>query len=124
MAITAPVLAGYTLPYTSGVDGFSYSPAYRGGSVRLGNGTLAYDLVNDTVKRTFELTWRHVTEAQRDTINTAYNAIRKTSAAFTAPDGQTATVNRAEDQTDLRWGTKLASGGRVLWSATLRLEEV
>lgn len=124
MAITTPVLAGYTLAQVVEPDGFSYGPSYRGGSVRLASGALAYDLVSDTVKRTFELSWRNVTETERNTINTAYNAIRKTSAAFTAPDGQTATVNRAEDQVELRWSSKKFAGGVLRWSGTLRLEEV
>lgn len=124
MAITTPVLAGYTLAQVAEPDGFSVGRSYRGGSLRLASGSLAYDLVNDTYKRTFELSWRNVTEAQRNTIDTAYNAIRKTSAAFTAPDGQTATVNRAEDQVELRWSGKKFAGGIQRWSGTLRLEEV
>ncbi|MBP8291231.1 MAG: hypothetical protein KAX65_00570 [Caldilineaceae bacterium] len=124
MAITTPVLASTNLPQVAAQDGFSYAKLYRGSGVRLGNGTLAYDLVDDAVKRTFELSWRNISETNRDTVNTAYHAIRKTSGAFTAPDGQTATVNRAEDQPELRWSSAKGPGGTLVWSTTMRLEEV
>ena len=52
MAFTTPALGGTTMPQCSE---YKYSRAYRGGSIRLGDGSLAYDIVNATVKRTFEL---------------------------------------------------------------------
>ena len=124
MAITTPVLAGYSLPQPAERDGYSPGRTYRGGSMRLADGSLVYDLVNDTYKRTFELSWRNISEANRAIVDNAFNAIRKASAAFTAPDGQTATVNRAESQTDLVWSTQRAANNTIVYSGTLRLEEV
>ena len=120
MAFTTPALGGTTMPQCSE---YKYMRAYRGGSIRLGDGSLAYDVVNATVKRTFELSWRNVSEANRDTINTAYATVASATASLTTPDGVTATVNRAEDQPALDWSAVAKSGSVFLWSTTMRLEE-
>jgi hypothetical protein len=121
MAFTTPALGGTTMPQCSE---YRYQRGYRGGAVRLGSGTVAYDLVTATVKRTFELSWRNVSEANRDTINTAYATVASASASLTTPDGVTATVMRAEDQPTLEWSAVAKSGSVFLWSTTMRLEEV
>jgi len=122
--MTAPILAGTTLPDVNANKGFSYSVEYRGSMQALADGTVQTDLVTDTAKRTFTLSWKNITTAQRDTINTAFNAIRKASGAFTAPDGQTATVIRSPQQKDLKWDTELKGDGSDLWSASMTLVEV
>ncbi len=122
--MAAPILAGTTLPDVSANRGFSYVSEYRGSMQPLADGTVQIDLVNDAEKRTFTLAWKNVTTAQRNTIGTAYYAIRKAAGAFTAPDGQTATVTRSPQQNTLKWDTELKGDGSYLWSTTMTLAEV
>lgn len=122
--MAAPVLAGNTLAQVSIQKGFKYGVEYKGASQQLADGTTQFDLVSDTAKRTFVLTWKNITTAQKDTIVTAYNAIRKASGAFTAPDGQTATVIRDSQQKRLDWDTEVKGDGTILWSGSLTLVEV
>lgn len=121
--MAAPILAGNTLAPVYFQKGFKYGIEYRGASQQLADGTTQFDLVSDTAKRTFVLTWKNITTAQRDTINTAYNAIRKASGAFTAPDGQTATVTRDPQQKRLDWDPEMRGDGTLLWSGSLTLVE-
>lgn len=120
---TTPVLAGYTLPQVAAKNGFKYSLEYWGGMQQMADGSVAVDLVNDNVKRRFELTWKNITSAQRDTVVSAFHAIRKSSANLTAPDGQTATVTRSPQQQSLDWDPEIKGDGSILWSGTLRLVE-
>lgn len=122
--MAAPILAGTTLADVSANKGFSYSIEYRGSMQVLADGTLQTDLVSDSAKRTFVLAWKNITTAQRNTINTAFNAIRKASGTFTAPDGQTATVTRSPAQKNLTWDTEIKGDGSYLWTATMTLVEV
>lgn len=120
----APILAGTTLVNVSANKGFSYSVEYRGSMQALADGTTQIDLVSDTAKRTFTLTWKNITTAQKTTIETAFNAIRKASGAFTAPDGQTATVMRDPSQKKLNWDTEVHGDGSYRWSGSMTLVEV
>lgn len=122
--MAAPVLAGSTLAQVSATRGYSYSANYRGAMTELADGSTQIDLVDDAKKRTFTLSWKNITTAQRDTIEAAFHAIRKASASFTAPDGQTATVKRSKQQPDLKWDTELKGDGSLLWSGSITLVEV
>lgn len=119
-----PVLAGNTLAQVSVNRGFSYSVEYRGAAQQLADGSTQFDLVNDNAKRTFVLTWKNITSAQKATIETAFNAVRKASGSFTAPDGQTATVIRDPNQKRLTWDVETKGDGTYLWSGSLTLVEV
>lgn len=120
MAITTPALGG-ALPQTTE---FEYGIGYRGGSLRMADGSLVHDLVQAGTKRTVTLTWRDITETDRNTVVTRYANVASGSASLTTPDGQTITVVRAEDQRELIWSSRKVSGGALRWTATLRLEEV
>lgn len=120
---TTPVLAGYTLPQVAANRGYNYSVEYWGGMTQMADGSMAIDLVNDSAKRKFELTWKNITTAQKATVESAFNAIRKASASFTGPDGQTATVTRSAAQAVLKWDTELKGDGTILWSGSLTLVE-
>lgn len=122
--MAAPVLAGNTLAQVSANRGFSYSVEYRGAMQVLADGSLQTDLVEDTKKRTFVLTWKNITTAQKGTIETAFHAVRKSAVTFTAPDGQTANVTRSAQQKDLKWDTELKGDGSLLWSGSMTLVEV
>ncbi len=122
--MAAPILAGNTLAQVSANRGFSYSIEYRGSMQVLADGSLQTDLVVDTAKRTFTLSWKNITSAQKTTIETAFHAARKGSVTFTAPDGQTANVTRSAQQKDLKWDTELKGDGSLLWSGSMTLVEV
>jgi hypothetical protein len=122
--MAAPILAGTTLVNVSANKGFSYSVEYRGSMQALADGTTQIDLVSDSAKRTFVLAWKNITTAQKTTIETAFNAIRKASGAFTAPDGQTATVMRSVNQKGITWDTEIHGDGSYRWSGSLTLVEV
>jgi hypothetical protein len=112
------------MAWVSANKGYSYSVEYRGSMQALADGTVQTDLVSDSKKRIFVLSWKNITTAQKDTIEGAFHAIRKASGAFTAPDGQTATVTRSPQQKDLKWDTELKGDGSYLWSASMTLVEV
>jgi hypothetical protein len=122
--MAAPVLAGSTLAQVSTQRGYSYAATYYGSAQGLADGSTQFDLVNDSKKRVFVLTWKNITTAQKDTIEAAWHAIRKASGAFTAPDGQTATVQRDSQQKQLKWDTELRGDGVLLWSGSMTLVEV
>lgn len=122
--MATPALAGTTLAQVSATRGFSYSVEYRGSMTVLADGSLQTDLVVDTAKRTFVLTWKNITSTQKTAIETAFNAIRKASGAFTAPDGQTATVTRSPQQKEIKWDTEVHGDGSYRWSGSLTLVEV
>ena len=116
----ATIIGGVTVADPAG---YRIGPGYWGGATTLADGTLQFDLVNDGAKRRFELTWTAITTTQRDSINTAYNNIRKSSGNFTGPDGATATVVRDPTQDRLLWEAVKAAGATLRWSGTLVLLE-
>ena len=122
--MAAPILAGYTLADVSATRGYSYSVEYVGSTQQLADGTLQIDLVRDTKRRTFVLTWKNIPTAYKDYIELAFHALRSATGTFTAPDGQTAIVNRAPSQKELKWDTEIKGDGAYLWSTSMTLVEV
>lgn len=121
MAVSTPTLGGYTLPVPSGYEEVG---GYRGGSVQLASGGIHFDVVDSTYKRTWLLTWRGLTAAQKSTILAAYAAIKTGAVAFAGPDGAAANVTRSPGQTDLVWAAKATPAGTWLWETTMELREV
>lgn len=121
--MAAPVIGAYTLASVM-EGGYRIRETYRGAVRRLATGTPQIDLVDTTVKRQFELSWRLLTDAQKTTISNAYAALKSGSASFTGPDGATATVVRDPSQKSLEWQHSTAAGGVNRWATTLLLEEV
>jgi hypothetical protein len=122
MAITTATLGGVTLPHVQ-PDGYIERPGYRGADRVMLSGALATDLLTTTVKRTFELTWRRLTEAQVTTLLSAFATVRDGSAAFVSPLGGSYTVTRDEGfyALDIRWrADRLVARAEV----TMRLREV
>lgn len=118
---TQPVLGAVTLPWPSE---YSEPYGYRGASVEMANGTLAFDLVNPNSKRNFSLTWTHLTDAQRATVHTAFDTTKTASVTFVAPTGSSYTVTRAANQNELKWSLREAAGGVFRWSTSMKLREV
>ena len=126
MAITAPVLAGVTLPHTSE---YTFRQGFRGAGTVFVNGGMKVDLVALGAKRVFILTWRGVTTTQMNTINTRFNAVRDVATPFSPPTDtgspETVNVTWVENQLELEWTATSASGGqRILWETVMQLREV
>ena len=67
----------------------------------MADGTLVTDLVNANAKRVFTLSWTALTDAQRATLETAYAAIKDTSATYVDISGTSYTVTLDEAQNEL-----------------------
>lgn len=122
MAITTATLGGVTLPHVQ-PDGYIERAGYRGADRVMLSGALATDLVTNSVKRSFELTWRRLTEAQVSTLLSAFATVRDGSATFVTPLGGSYTVTREESffELDIRWrADRLIARAEV----TMRLREV
>lgn len=123
MAITTPVLGATTLPQVD-ADGYTETPELRGATTEMVSGALATDLVNASVKRRFELSWRTLTEAEVTSIVSAWSTmITSGSASFTSPNGGSYTVTHDDQLTlPVRWEKITATG--LLGGLTLRLRQI
>lgn len=117
---TAPVLASQTLAHPSA---YEVTVTFRGGVTELASGAQSVDLVQSGAKRLFYLEWSALTGTQRSTLETAFAAIKNTSASFTDPDGATHTVTRDGDA-QLAFRYIRVAGGGFRYAASLRLREV
>lgn len=128
MATTQPVLAGTTLPYAASADGYGEGYEYRGGMRRMADGSVVVDLVQASGKRRFRLFWPSLTNTQKESIITAFSAIKDTSGSFTAPTGTVYTVTRDPEAPDLQFdafGVADGSGSHNLrYRCTMYLVEV
>ena len=119
MAYTQPVLGSSTLPHPSE---YKETPEWRGAMATMADGSAAFDVVNTNAKKTYTLTWRAISDADRGTIQTAWDALKTASVSFTPPTGDGAvTVTRTETGPTFEV-VKAASGLR--WNATLELRQV
>jgi len=122
MAVTTATLGGITLPNVQ-PDGFREEYGYRGSDREMLSGAMVTDLVTATPKRTFELTWREMTETQVGTLKTAFATVDDSSAALVTPLGATVTVTRdiGALALDIRWTSRRATARATV---TMRLREV
>jgi hypothetical protein len=111
------------MPQVAQPDGYSEGPELRGSDVVMASGAIATDLVVATAKRTFELRWKGMTEAQVTTIETAWATVYIASQSFTSPRGGSFTVTRdvGAKKLDLEW---YKGGGVLRADVTMRLREV
>lgn len=120
MAISAPVLGGYTLAVPAT---YEIEFEYRGGSIELANGDVGWDIIGGQ-KRIFRLSWNMLTAAQLATVQSAFAAIASASASYTQPEGGAAvTVKRSPGQKTLKVQYVIAAGG-PRYSTALELREV
>lgn len=98
MTISAPVLAGQTLPYPRT---YKKTALWRSGATTTADGTVSHDLVNDAVKHSFEMTWQMAASAEIGYISAAYAAMGAGPVSFTDTTGATYSVTRAPDDTGL-----------------------
>lgn len=95
MSISAPVLAGETLPQVT-KDGYRETIEWRGGYTEMASGTIVRDLLSTTPKRLLELTWIGLDPNDADTIVDAYGDTVAADAEFTSPYGVVMTVQPAD----------------------------
>ena len=122
MAVTTATLGGVTLPSVQ-PDGFREEYGYRGSDREMLSGAMVTDLVTATPKRTFELTWREMSESQVSTLKTAFATVDDSSATLITPLGATVTVTRDVGALalDIRWTSRRATARATV---TMRLREV
>jgi hypothetical protein len=119
MAYTQPVLGSYTLPH---ISGYEENRGFRGAMVEMADATVHFDNVVAGAKRTFILSWVFLTDTEKTTIESAYDALATATKSFTTPSGSGATtVSRTK--TELRFIPVKAAEG-LLWSTSMELREV
>jgi hypothetical protein len=126
MAISKPIIGSVTLPHLSE---YSESVGFRGGHLILASGSVVYDVVNTSAKRTFRLSWKALTTTEKDDVMDAYNLLKISPASYVGPEGGTPVqVTRSEQQGELDWESVSVSNGQngqiLMWSTTLMLREV
>jgi hypothetical protein len=91
MSYTQPTLGTVTLPHPSAAR---CEIAHRGGATEMASGAVAFDVVG-AGKRTWVLSWTAISDTDKGTLATVYNAMATASATFQPPEGgSTATVTR------------------------------
>ena len=121
---TQPVLATKTLPWPKNEDGYAMDYEYRGASREMADASIVYDLVSDTVRRNFTLSWDDLTDTERGDIQDAWDALKSTYASFTSLTGGTYNVMRDPDSKLTFKAHSIAGGKEVRWSATIVLRQV
>lgn len=122
MAVTTPALGGTTLPQVAW-NGYDETPGYRGADTIMASGAMVTDLISTSLKRSFELRWVGLSEAQVTTVLTAFATVDSGSASFTSPVGGSHTVTREVGQLaiNVNWYT---AAGTLRADVTMRLREV
>jgi hypothetical protein len=121
MAFSAPTLAGSTL---AAPQRYNISRTYRGGTSVMADGSLSTDLVSTTAKRVWELGWDWLTDAQRTTLEAAFDAIKDASGTFVDVSGTSYTVTLDEGAPELNFEAVKILGNNQRWRATLKLRQV
>jgi hypothetical protein len=117
---TVPVLASQNLAHPSA---YEVTVTFRGGVTELASGVQSTDLVQSGAKKLFYLEWNALTSAQKTALETAFAAIKNSSASFTDSDNNSFTVTRDGDA-QLSFRYIRVAGGGFRYSASLRLREV
>ena len=121
---TTPTLASYTLPPPTADGGYKVKDDFRGYGSTMADGSVVFDLVNASVKRTFTLRWNALTATERGTIETAFGAIKNASGAFVGPDGTSCNVTRDPSNQSIEFEAYVVAGGALRYRAELTLREV
>lgn len=120
---TAPVLGGNTLPHPDD-DGFQVTYGYRGASREMADGSVVTDLVQTNGKRKIALTWSMATDAQRVTLQTAFDTVKNATASFTDPNNATYNVTRDTQAGDLQMQVVKTAETTLRWHIVMTLREV
>lgn len=116
---TTPTLGGQALALPSEQ---SYSIEYRGGTLRMADGSIVHDLVDTTARYRFRLSWTLITAAQKSTILTAYAGIKNATATYVSIENTSHTVTRPDGgEPDVM--PIVTAGGDVKFNLSLELIE-
>lgn len=121
---TTPTLAGTNLPQPVADGGYKVKDTYRGYASTMADGSVNFDLVNASVKRTFTLRWNALTATERTNIETAFDSIKNSSATFVSPTGNSHTVTRDPGNDSIEFEAYVVAGGALRYRAELTLREV
>ena len=116
---TQPVLGGTTLPYPA-IEGLDETIEYRGGNAVMADGSQVTDLVDANAHRTFVLSWRGLTSAQKDTVETALATVKNTTQSYTHIDGDSYTVS-ADGAATIKWTIYMVGGGALRYDGSVAL---
>jgi hypothetical protein len=117
---TIPVLGAVTLPPPKEQN---YTRLYRGGTLAMADGSLVHDLVDATARHQFRLRWEFLTNTQLNTVVSAWDAIKNTTAVYLSIRGTNHTVTRPEDG-ELAVTPVVTAGGDVKFHVSMELVEV
>lgn len=91
MAVPVPVLNSSSLAVpAAGREGYRKTEVDQGATHELASGALVFDYV--TARWRHHLEWVGITEAERNTIRTAFEAAKAAAVSFTCPEGDNYTV--------------------------------
>ena len=121
MAVSAPVLATYTLAVP---NRYKQTFGYRGGTSIMADGSMTTDLVSTSAKVRWEMGWDWLTAAQVITLENAFGAIKSASGALTDVDGASYTVTLDDGFLELEIEMKKVAGNNQRYAATLKLRQV
>jgi hypothetical protein len=116
---TIPSLGGTTLPPPKSQD---YKRFYRGGVLNMADGSLVHDLVDATARHRFTLRWEYRTNADLTTIQTAWDAIKNTTATYVSVRNTSHTVTQPDSAT-LDVTPVVTAGGDLKFHIQLDLVE-
>lgn len=120
MAYAQPILGAYTLPHPSG---YSEKHGFRGAVAEMSDGSMNFDVVTDSIKKVYTLTWVLLTDAQKATLESAFAALKLSPAFFTPPSGAAITsVTRIGPLDAVFTAANSAEGLR--WNCSIELREV
>ena len=119
MSYTTPTLGTVTLPRPAG---YTEQRSFRGAMSEMANGTVAFDLVQSTAKRLYTLSWTNVSDADKTTIETAFDLLGTATQSFVAPTGGSTTVTRTDG--GLEFAFAGAASGELRWSVAMELREI
>jgi hypothetical protein len=115
-----PVLGGTTLPnvsaYTEDID-------YYGGNVVTASGSVSWQLVDTTARRSFVLTWTALVEGSVSVVEAGLDTINNGTASFTSPRNATYTVTRSPEATGIAWVWFTDGAGNLRADGSLTLRE-
>ena len=121
MAISAPVLATYTLAVP---NRYKQTFGYRGSTSIMADGSMTTDLVNTNAKVKWEMGWDWLTAAQVITLENAFGSIKNASGAFTDVDGGSYTVTLDDGFLELEFEMKKVAGNNQRFATTIKLRQV
>lgn len=116
---TTPTLGGTSLSMPTEQ---SYEVEYRGGTLKMADGSIVHDLVDTTARYVFRLKWTLRTATQKNAILTAYAGIKNATATYVSVENASHTVTRPEGGTP-KVTPVVTAGGEIKFDVEIDLIE-